>query len=82
MFKCEICQKLFNNQTNLTRHMYLHGDTEFKCEICGKTYKQKQELTTHMKSHMTREVNELKIDEAKAKSTQGYHIVSLRQESL
>ena len=48
---CEHCQKAFNNQRSLAKHMYTHKTLKFKCTKCGKAFPFKSQLTTHRISH-------------------------------
>lgn len=47
-FKCEICEKGFCKQMELTNHMKSHSDyREFKCDLCPAEYKKKITLLIH-----------------------------------
>ena len=48
MEECDICNKLFSNQSNLRKHIKsVHEKMKFKCEICGS---QKDNLRRHKKA--------------------------------
>ena len=44
---CDHCQKAFNNQRSLAKHLYTHKTLKFKCTKCGKAFPFKSQLTTH-----------------------------------
>ena len=48
---CDQCQKAFNNQRSLAKHLYTHKTLKFKCSKCGKAFPFKSQLTTHRISH-------------------------------
>ena len=48
---CDHCQKAFNNQRSLAKHLYTHKTLKFKCNKCGKAFPFKSQLTTHRISH-------------------------------
>ena len=48
---CDHCQKAFNNQRSLAKHLYTHKSLKFKCNRCGKAFPFKSQLTTHRISH-------------------------------
>ena len=48
MEKCDICNKLFSNKSNLRKHIKsVHEKIKFKCEICDKELSRKDELQRH-----------------------------------
>merc|ERR1711860_238152 len=52
-YKCEFCEKCFNNCGTYNRHKKNHilGDQRpFQCEVCKKTYKTKEVLEKHFKT--------------------------------
>ncbi|XP_050293746.1 zinc finger protein 22-like [Anthonomus grandis grandis] len=49
---CMICNKAFNNHTNLQIHMRTHtGDKPYMCEVCNKSFSQSCNLVNHMRIH-------------------------------
>ena len=48
---CDHCQKAFNNQRSLAKHLYTHKTLNYKCNKCGKAFPFKSQLTTHRISH-------------------------------
>ena len=50
--KCNICQKLFKNSTNLKEHNFIHTDSKpYKCEVCHMRFRHKAKLGTHKRLH-------------------------------
>lgn len=51
-FKCQICKKNFNDQSNYIRHTKIHYHEEkFKCDVCLKTFTRKSNLSVHFRKH-------------------------------
>ncbi|XP_029376907.1 zinc finger protein 287-like [Echeneis naucrates] len=51
-FKCFQCNKEFDKNHQLVRHMRVHsGDRPFSCDFCGKTFTQNSNRTVHMRQH-------------------------------
>ena len=52
MFGCEICGKIFANNTKLTQHISVihEGKKPFKCDICNYSCSQKSSMKTHVAS--------------------------------
>ena len=51
MEKCDICNKLFSNKSNLRKHIKsVHEKIKFKCEICDKEFSQEDNLQRHKKA--------------------------------
>ena len=49
-FKCEQCDKAFNQKSCLQVHMVKHtGEKPFKCEVCSIGFTQKSNMKLHMK---------------------------------
>ena len=51
---CTKCQKAFNNQLSLARHMYEHKTRPHQCPICGKSFPFESQLKTHCITHIER----------------------------
>ena len=47
-FKCELCEKWFNNQTNLNNHSVIHIESNVKCKLCYKLYSNRPSLAKHV----------------------------------
>ncbi|XP_039225104.1 PR domain zinc finger protein 15 isoform X1 [Crotalus tigris] len=58
VYQCSICSKMFQNSSNLSRHIRSHGDKLFKCEECAKLFSRKESLKQHVSyKHSRNEVN-------------------------
>ncbi|XP_063080636.1 PR domain zinc finger protein 15 isoform X2 [Cavia porcellus] len=56
--QCEVCSKVFQNSSNLSRHVRSHGDKLFKCEECAKLFSRKESLKQHVSyKHSRNEVD-------------------------
>ncbi|XP_030059675.1 PR domain zinc finger protein 15 isoform X1 [Microcaecilia unicolor] len=60
VYQCNICSKIFQNSSNLSRHIRSHGDKLFKCEECGKLFSRKESLKQHVSYKHSR--NEIDSD--------------------
>uniref|UniRef100_A0A8C0HWD2 PR domain zinc finger protein 15 n=2 Tax=Balaenoptera musculus TaxID=9771 RepID=A0A8C0HWD2_BALMU len=58
IYQCSICSKIFQNSSNLSRHVRSHGDKLFKCEECTKLFSRKESLKQHVSyKHSRNEVD-------------------------
>ncbi|XP_019331966.1 PR domain zinc finger protein 15 isoform X1 [Alligator mississippiensis] len=58
VYQCSICSKVFQNSSNLSRHIRSHGDKLFKCEECAKLFSRKESLKQHVSyKHSRNEVD-------------------------
>ena len=48
---CPVCNKGFNTQTSLDKHLYVHGENKFVCDICGKAFLFSSRLEQHKLTH-------------------------------
>ncbi|XP_072515288.1 PR domain zinc finger protein 15 isoform X2 [Salminus brasiliensis] len=48
LYQCGLCSKVFQNSSNLNRHIRSHGDKLFKCEECDKMFSRKESLKQHI----------------------------------
>ncbi|XP_061104658.1 PR domain zinc finger protein 15 [Conger conger] len=48
VYQCSLCNKTFQNSSNLNRHIRSHGDKLFKCEECDKMFSRKESLKQHI----------------------------------
>ena len=52
LYECHICQKMYGDKEDLTRHIYIHkGLKPFKCQYCGKKFNDKSNMKCHEKIH-------------------------------
>ncbi|XP_049730879.1 PR domain zinc finger protein 15 isoform X3 [Loxodonta africana] len=58
VYQCNTCSKVFQNSSNLSRHVRSHGDKLFKCEECAKLFSRKESLKQHVSyKHSRNEVD-------------------------
>ena len=50
-FKCDICEEVFPDQNNLSKHKKIY-QTIFACQECKEVFFSKKDLTNHKKSHL------------------------------
>ena len=50
---CDICNKIFDTPSSMSRHRYSHKTLQFFCEDCGKGFFFSSELTSHRRRHPT-----------------------------
>ena len=50
-FRCEMCGRKFDNDTQLSSHMKIHSGNRpvFQCEECGQIYSKKQQVLDHIR---------------------------------
>uniref|UniRef100_A0A8D2ZGV0 PR/SET domain 15 n=1 Tax=Scophthalmus maximus TaxID=52904 RepID=A0A8D2ZGV0_SCOMX len=48
VYRCSLCNKVFQNSSNLNRHVRSHGDKLFKCDECDKLFSRKESLKQHI----------------------------------
>lgn len=48
---CDVCQKAFRANHDLTRHKIYHGERQFHCDQCPCKYFTKTALSDHLKKH-------------------------------
>lgn len=49
-YKCNACDKIYNNYSSLKAHRYLHAG-KFRCSVCNKTLSSRNALWKHFKIH-------------------------------
>jgi uncharacterized C2H2 Zn-finger protein len=53
-YKCDICNMLFVNATELTKHEFnVHVDNMYQCQSCNKIFKVNTEFNRHIETHIT-----------------------------
>ena len=50
--KCSDCDKVFNNQSSLDKHSYVHKELKYNCEQCGKRFPFESRLEQHRMTHI------------------------------
>ena len=50
--KCPDCDKIFNNQSSLDKHNYVHKELKYNCEQCGKRFPFESRLEQHRMTHI------------------------------
>ena len=51
-YKCDVCNSLFSQSSNLKRHMFIHTrEKTFKCTQCNSLFAQSSYLKHHMHTH-------------------------------
>ncbi|XP_078265770.1 PR domain zinc finger protein 15 isoform X4 [Rhinoraja longicauda] len=59
VYQCHICNKYFNNSSNLKRHIRSHGAKLYKCDECAKEFSRKESLKQHVSyKHSRNEVDD------------------------
>ncbi|XP_078089136.1 PR domain zinc finger protein 15 isoform X3 [Mustelus asterias] len=59
VYQCHLCNKFFNNSSNLKRHIRSHGDKLYKCDECEKEFSRKESLKQHVSyKHSRNEVDD------------------------
>ncbi|XP_072901122.1 PR domain zinc finger protein 15 isoform X2 [Hemitrygon akajei] len=59
VYQCYLCDKFFNNSSNLKRHIRSHGDKLYKCDECEKEFSRKESLKQHVSyKHSRNEVDD------------------------
>ncbi|XP_012055019.1 PREDICTED: uncharacterized protein LOC105618089 [Atta cephalotes] len=61
--QCQICGKVFNNASALTKHKLTHSDErKYVCTMCGKAFKRQDHLNGHMLTHRNKKPYECKAE--------------------
>ncbi|XP_044741994.1 zinc finger protein 544-like [Chrysoperla carnea] len=51
-YKCEVCNKIFGNSSNLCKHRVVHsGQKPFACDVCKKGFTTASNLSKHRRIH-------------------------------
>ncbi|XP_074115296.1 uncharacterized protein LOC141537969 [Cotesia typhae] len=61
--QCQVCGKVFNNASALTKHKLTHSDErKYVCTMCGKAFKRQDHLNGHMLTHRNKKPFECKAE--------------------
>uniref|UniRef100_A0ABD2WSP6 Transcriptional-regulating factor 1 n=1 Tax=Trichogramma kaykai TaxID=54128 RepID=A0ABD2WSP6_9HYME len=61
--QCQVCGKVFNNASALTKHKLTHSDErKYVCSMCGKAFKRQDHLNGHMLTHRNKKPYECKAE--------------------
>ncbi|XP_043522926.1 zinc finger protein 541-like, partial [Frieseomelitta varia] len=61
--QCQVCGKVFNNASALTKHKLTHSDErKYVCTMCGKAFKRQDHLNGHMLTHRNKKPYECKAE--------------------
>ncbi|KAK0132109.1 PR domain zinc finger protein 15 [Merluccius polli] len=59
VYRCSLCSKVFQNSSNLNRHIRSHGDKLYKCDECDKLFSRKESLKQHISYKHSKNVPDL-----------------------
>ncbi|CAJ1075880.1 zinc finger protein 613-like isoform X2 [Xyrichtys novacula] len=74
--KCSVCDKVFTEKSNLTRHMKIHAPKENQCDVCGKSFTTKPQLNNHIKLHQYPSIPLYRQGEARLQCTDAARAVT------
>ncbi|XP_014218337.2 uncharacterized protein LOC106646732 [Copidosoma floridanum] len=61
--QCQVCGKVFNNASALTKHKLTHSDErKYSCNLCGKAFKRQDHLNGHSLTHRNKKPYECKAE--------------------
>ncbi|XP_026824869.1 uncharacterized protein LOC105280652 isoform X2 [Ooceraea biroi] len=61
--QCQVCGKVFNNASALTKHKLTHSDErKYVCTVCSKAFKRQDHLNGHMLTHRNKKPYECKAE--------------------